>query len=135
MPILSLSSLPLLHISRPTFSWSVFFSIIKWFLCSQLHQSMKAGMGWRRLERKSEQEWNRYRWICKLNMWPDLQLENSRGHECSSIGKLFSLSWHSASMVNLQTEISLIRFLYISCFIGTPVTTLIIYSTRIQWCT
>jgi len=93
---------------------------------------MKAGMGWRRLERKSEQEWNRYRWICKLNMWPDLQLENSRGHECSSIGKLFSLSWHSASMVNLQTEISLIRFLYISCFIGTPVTTLIIYSTRIQ---
>lgn len=32
----------------------------------------------------------------------NLQLENSRGHECSSIGKLFSFSWHSASMVNLQ---------------------------------
>lgn len=30
------------------------------------------------------------------------QLENSRGHECSSIGKLFSLSWHSASMVSLR---------------------------------
>lgn len=32
----------------------------------------------------------------------NLQLENSRGQECSSIGKLFSFSWHSASMVNLQ---------------------------------
>ena len=37
-----------------------------------------------------------------ISIWPNLQLENSRGHECSSIGKLFSLSWHSASMVNLQ---------------------------------
>lgn len=36
--------------------------------------------------------------------WQDLQLENSSGQECSSIGKLFSLSWHSASIVNLQTE-------------------------------
>lgn len=129
---MSLSSLPVLHISRQKFKVSVFNSIIKWFLCSQLHQSMKAVMGWRKLERKSKKEWNQYRWICKLSIWPDLQLENSRGHECSSIGKLLSLSWHSASMVNLQTEISLIRILYISCFIGIPVTTLIIYSTRIQ---
>lgn len=34
----------------------------------------------------------------------NLQLENSRGHECSSIGKLLSFSWHSASMVNLQEQ-------------------------------
>lgn len=57
-----------------------------------------------------------------LSIWPDLQLENSRGHECSSIGKLFSLSWHSASMVNLQKEMSLIKFLFISRFISIPIT-------------
>ena len=39
------------------------------------------------------------------SIWPYLQLENSRGQECSSMGKLFSLSWHSASMVNLQKHI------------------------------
>lgn len=114
------SSLPVLHISRQI--WNVFYSILKWFLCSQLHWSMEAGMGWRKLERKSKQEWNQYGWICILSIWPDLQLENSRGHECSSIGKLFSLSWHSASMVNLKKEIALIKFLFISHFISIPIT-------------
>lgn len=32
------------------------------------------------------------------------QLEKTRGQECSSIGKLWSCSWHSALMVNLQHE-------------------------------
>lgn len=32
------------------------------------------------------------------------QLEKMSGHECSSIGKLCSCSWHSAFMVNLQRE-------------------------------
>lgn len=33
-----------------------------------------------------------------------LQLEKTRGQECSSIGKLWSCSWHSALMVILERE-------------------------------
>lgn len=32
------------------------------------------------------------------------QLEKTRGQECSSIGKLWSCSWHSALMVILERE-------------------------------
>ena len=34
-----------------------------------------------------------------------LQLENSRGQECSSIGKLCNCNWHSASIVSLSRKI------------------------------
>lgn len=45
-----------------------------------------------------------------MNGWHDClaaqysQLEKTRGQECSSMGKLWSCSWHSALMVNLQHE-------------------------------
>lgn len=44
--------------------------------------------------------------VCKCECCRCPQLEKTRGHECSSIGKLWSCSWHSALMVILEREIN-----------------------------
>lgn len=47
-----------------------------------------------------------------------LQLENSSGQECSSIGKLCSWSWHSASIVNLPGKEIILYPLSVIIFIA-----------------
>lgn len=44
---------------------------------------------------------NDHRWQGTIQRDYYLQLENSRGQECSSIGKLCNCNWHSASIVSL----------------------------------
>lgn len=48
-----------------------------------------------------------YQSVCAVSVHftaKNSQLEKTRGQECSSIGKLWSCSWHSALIVILETE-------------------------------
>lgn len=47
------------------------------------------------------------------------QLEKTRGHECSSMGKLCSCSWHSALMVSLEDGKSSHKYTFLSIIVAS----------------
>lgn len=55
----------------------------------------------------------------KLHRASHSQLEKTRGHECSSMGKLCSCSWHSALMVSLEDGKSSRKYTFLSIIVAS----------------
>lgn len=55
----------------------------------------------------------------KLHCASHSQLEKTRGHECSSMGKLCSCSWHSALMVSLEDGKSSHKYTFLSIIVAS----------------